>query len=400
MQDTTSSSSLAPSTGTPAEAQALWRRPKVIAGAVALVLVAAWVLKGRGADAAKGAGVRAIPVSAALSKSRDVSVILTGLGTVTPLNSATVRSRVDGQLLRVNFREGQTVGEGQLLAEIDPRPFQVQLTQAQGQYAKDEATLKNARMDLVRFVDLVKQGIISQQQLDAQQAAVNQAEGALKSDLGAVESARLNLVYSRIVSPVSGRAGLRLVEPGNMVRATDPNGLVVITPMHPITVLFTLPADQVTRVLEEGRGGKKLAAEAWDRDFKTKLALGTLQAVDNQVDAATGTVRLRAEFLNKDEALFPNQFVNIRLQLDTLKGAVVVPGAAVQRSPSSTYVYVVKADGTVDARDVTVAFTDGDDAALTKGLAAGEKVVIDGVDKLRPGSKVNLPDEGGAKKAK
>jgi multidrug efflux system membrane fusion protein len=389
MQDTTTPSPAPPTEAAPAP----WRRPKVTVGAVAIVLVGTWLLKSRGGEATKGPGARPIPVVAAVAKTRDMDVILTGLGTITPLNAATVRSRVDGQLIRVAFREGQTVAQGQLLAEIDPRPFQVQLTQAQGQYAKDEATLKNARMDLERAQALVKQGIISQQQIDAQQAAVNQAEGALKSDQGAIESAKLNLTYSRIVSPVTGRAGLRLVEPGNMIRASDPNGLVVVTPMHPITAIFTLPADQVTRVLEQGRGGKKLTAEAWDRDFKTKLSVGSLQAVDNQVDAATGTVKLRAEFINKDESLFPNQFVNIRLQLDTLKGAVVVPSAAIQRSPSATFVYVVRADGTVEARDVAVAFTEGDDTALAKGLAAGEKVVVDGVDKLRPGSRVSLPDE-------
>lgn len=366
----------------------------------ALLLLAFWALRGGKSEAAGKGGGRAIPVVTATARTRDVPVVLTGLGTVTPLNAATVRSRVDGQLARVSFREGQNVAEGQLLAEIDPRPFQVQLTQAQGQYAKDEAALRNARMDLDRIASLVRQGILPQQQLDAQQATVNQFEGALKSDLGSVENAKLNLTYSRITAPVSGRAGLRLVEPGNMVRATDPGGLVVITPMHPITVLFTLPADQVTRVLEEQRGSRRLTAEAWDRDFKVRLALGTLQAVDNQVDPATGTVKLRAEFPNRDERLFPNQFVNLRLELSTLKQAVVVPGAALQRSPSSTYVYVVKADGTVDARDVTLAFMDGDEAALTKGLTAGEKVVTDGVDKLRPGSKVSLPEAEGAKKGR
>lgn len=369
-------------------------------GAAAVVLLGIWALRGGKADPTKPQSGRAIPVVAANARSKDVNVILSGLGTVTPLNSATVRSRVDGQLARVSFREGQNVQAGQLLAEIDPRPFQVQLTQAQGQYAKDEAALKNARMDLARIASLVKQGILPTQQLDAQQAAVNQFEGALKSDLGQVESAKLNLTYSRITSPVAGRAGLRIVEPGNMVRATDTSGIVVITPMHPITVLFTLPADQVTRVLEEQRLQKKLVAEAWDRDFKTRLALGSLQAVDNQVDSATGTVRLRAEFTNKDEVLFPNQFVNIRLELNTLKGAVVVPTSALQRSPQSTYVYVIKADGTVEARDVTVAFSEGDEAALTKGLTAGERVVTDGVDKLRPGSKVTTPEADAAKKGK
>jgi multidrug efflux system membrane fusion protein len=402
MQESTPSPSVvaqdaAPWTGAPASK----RKPWLWIGAAVLALALIWALKGgKGDAAAKGAGARAIPVVAATARTKDVSVVLTGLGTVTPLNSANVRSRVDGQLSKIYFREGQNVAAGQLLAEIDPRPFQVQLTQAQGQYAKDEAALKNARMDLDRVTALLKQGIVSTQQLDTQQATVNQYEGALKSDLGQVESAKLNLTYSRITAPVAGRAGLRLVEPGNMVRATDPNGLVVITPMHPITVLFTLPADQVTRVLEQSSGSRKLSAEAWDRDFKTKLAVGTLQAVDNQVDPTTGTVRLRAEFANKDEVLFPNQFVNIRLELSTLKNAVVVPSSALQRSPQGTYVYVIKADGTVEARDVIVAFSEGDDAALAKGLASGEKVVTDGVDKLRPGSKVTVPDQDGAKKAR
>ncbi len=401
MQESTPSPSAASQAASWTGAPAAKRRPWIWVGAAALAALLIWSLRGgKGDAAAKGAGARTIPVVAATARTRDVSVVLTGLGTVTPLNSANVRSRVDGQLARIHFKEGQNVAAGQLLAEIDPRPFQVQLTQAQGQYAKDEAALKNARMDMDRINALVKQGIVSIQQVDTQQATVNQYEGALKSDLGQVESAKLNLTYSRITAPVAGRAGLRLVEPGNMVRATDPNGLVVITPMHPITVLFTLPADQVTRVLEQERGSRKLIAEAWDRDLKTKLAVGALQAVDNQVDPATGTVRLRAEFTNKDEALFPNQFVNIRLELSTLKNAVVVPSSALQRSPQGTYVYVIKADGTVEARDVVVAFSEGDDTALAKGLAPGEKVVTDGVDKLRPGSKVTVPEQDGAKKAR
>lgn len=392
MQEPTPAPLAAPRETSPLAALLDRRRPWLWLAAGALALLAYWGLRGEKGSAAPKGGARPIAVVAAPARTRDVAVVLTGLGTVTPLNAATVRSRVDGQVARVVFREGQNVAEGQLLAEIDPRPFQVQLTQAQGQYAKNEAALRNARMDLDRIAALVKQGILPPQQLDAQQATVNQFEGALKSDLGAVESAKLNLTYSRITAPVSGRAGLRLVEPGNLVRASDPGGLVVITPLHPITVLFTLPADQVTRVLEQQRGGKPLVAEAWDRDFKTRLATGTLAAVDNQVDATTGTVKLRAEFPNRDEALFPNQFVNLRLELSTLKGALVVPSAAVQRSPTGAYVYVVKADGTVEARDVVVAFTEGEESALTRGLAPGEQVVTEGVDKLRPGSKVTVPD--------
>ena len=339
----------------------------------------------------KAPAARGIPVVAATARAGDMEVKLTGLGTVTPISTVAVHSRVDGYIVRIAFKEGQVVHQGELLVEVDPRPFQVQLSQAEGQLAKDEAALKNARMDLARFQSLVKDRIIAQQQLDAQQALVNQDEAAVKSDQGAVDAARLNLTYSRITAPITGRAGLRHVDLGNLVRASDTNGILDITQVQPITVLFTIPADQIPQVQGRLKTGAALPVDAYDRDFRQKLATGALAAVDNQIDPATGTLKLRAEFKNTDGALFPNQFVNVTLRLDTLKGTVLVPTAGVQRSTQSTYVYAVK-DGVVELRPVEVLATDGDLSAIGKGLAAGEVVVTDGVDKLRPGSKVSVSE--------
>jgi multidrug efflux system membrane fusion protein len=341
------------------------------------------------APAAKG-----VPVVTAQARSGDLAVTLTGLGTIAPLSTVTVHSRVDGQIVRIAFKEGQPVRQGDLLVEIDPRPFQVQLTQAEGQLAKDQAALNNARMDLARFEALVKDRIIAQQQLDAQRALVAQNEATVKSDEGAVASARLSLTYSRVSAPISGRAGLRQVDLGNVVRASDPSGLLTIAQLQPITALFTIPADQIPQVQAKLQAGRTLAVEAYDRDFARRLATGTLQAIDNQIDPATGTLKLRAQFPNGDGALFPNQFVNVRLQVDTLKGAVLVPTAAIQRSPTSTFVYVVKGD-VVELREVEIQATDGDRTALRKGLAAGDVVVTDGVDRLRPGSKVSTSEPKG-----
>jgi multidrug efflux system membrane fusion protein len=282
------------------------------------------------------------------------------------------------------------VRAGDLLAEIDPRPFQVQLMQAEGQRAKDEAALQNAKVDLQRYEVLIKQDSIPRQQLDTQAATVAQFEAALKSDQAQIESARLNLTYARVTAPSGGRVGLRLVDVGNIVHANDPNGIVVITQLQPIDVLFTIPADHLSQVLPQVRSGQSLAVDAYDRDLKNKLATGKLVAVDNQIDSTTGTVRIKAIFDNGDEALFPNQFVNARLLVDTLHGAVTVPNAAVQRSPQSTFVYLVKPDHTVESRNVVVKMSEGDDATLESGLAAGDVVVIDGVDKLRPGAKVDV----------
>jgi multidrug efflux system membrane fusion protein len=366
-----------------------------IAGAAALLL---WLFfRGGKKDAGVNPAGRAVPVAVAQSRKGDMAVRLSGLGTVTALNTVTVKSRVDGQLVRVDFTEGQLVKEGQLLAEIDPRPFKVQLMQAEGQFAKDQAAFQNGQADLRRFQSLVKQGIISSQQLDTQVSAVAQFEAALKADQATVESAKLNLVYSRITAPISGRVGLRLVDVGNIVKATDANGLVTIAPIQPINVVFAVPADNVQKVMSQNAKLTKLPVEAWDRDLRSKLASGTLAAIDNQVDPGTGTVRLKALFTNEDKALFPNQFVNAQLLVDTLRGVVIVPTAAVQRSPQGSFVYVVKADSTVELRTVEVQGTDGDDTAVGKGLSGGETVVTDGLEKLRPGSKVALPKAPGAK---
>lgn len=380
-------------------ARPAWRRgwrPWAIGAALLLVVWALFGRNGRKPAANAGAG-RAVPVAVAKARTGDLPVHLSGLGTVTALNSVTVRSRVDGQLVRIAFTEGQLVRPGDLLAEIDPRPFKVQLMQAEGQLAKDQAAFQNASADLRRLQGLVQQGIISRQQLDTQGSTVAQYEAALKSDQAQVESARLNLTYSRITAPVAGRVGLRLVDVGNLVRASDASGLVTIAPIQPITVVFAVPADAIQKVLGPLAKGLKLPVEAWDRDLQNRLASGSLLAVDNQVDTATGTVRLKALFTNDDRTLFPNQFVNARLLVDTLKGVVIVPSAAVQRSPEGTFVYVVKSDSTVELKSVEVKDTDGDDTALGKGLAAGELVVTDGQEKLRPGGKVALPKPPAAK---
>ena len=346
--------------------------------------------------AAKAKAGRAVPVTVATARTGSLGVYVTGLGTVTALNTVTVRSRVDGQLLRVLFREGELVKAGDLLAEIDPRPFQVQLTQAEGQAAKDQAALQNARLDLERYRVLNAQDAIPKQQLDTQAALVSQNEAALKSDQGQIDSAKLNITYSRITAPITGRVGLRLVDPGNMVHATDANGLLVITQLQPITVIFTVPADRLPQILKPMRDGRELEVDAFDRDLKSELGTGTLTAVDNQIDPGTGTVRLRAEFKNADTSLFPNQFVNARLRVDTLTNVVLVPAAALQRSPQSTFVWVVGRDSTVEMRDVEVQLTEGDDTSIRKGLAAGEVVVIDGVDKLQPKGKVSVIASGGS----
>lgn len=344
------------------------------------------------------AGPRAVPVVTATVRSADLGVYQTGLGTVTPLKTVTVRSRVDGELMSIAYREGQSVRAGDLLAQIDPRPFQVQLLQAEGQLAKDEAALKNARVDLERYKILIEQDSVPRQQLDTQVATVDQAAAALESDRAQVESAKLNLTYSRIVAPISGIVGLRLVDQGNMVHATDAAGLLVITEQQPISVVFTIAADHLAPVIQQTKAGNRLVVEAWDRELKRKLATGSLLAIDNQIDPTTGTVRIKALFPNDDSSLYPNQFVNARLLVDTIHQAVLVPTAALQRSPQSIYVYVVKPDHTVEMRNVEVQLTEGDDSAVRKGVSPGDVVVDDGVDKLQPGTAVALAREGGTRK--
>ncbi len=339
---------------------------------------------------------RGVPVVAAPAQQRDVGVYLTGLGSVTPLNTVVVKSRVDGQLMTIRFREGDTVRSGDLLAEIDPRPFEVQLTQAEGQLARDQALLENSRLDLQRYQVLWSQDSIPRQQLDTQASLVRQYEGAIKNDQGLVDSAKVNLIYSRITAPITGRVGLRLVDPGNIVHAADPGGIVVITQLQPIAVVFALPEDSIPSVLAQLERRAPLQVEAYDREQRRKLSIGSLLTIDNQVDPSTGTVRLKAVFPNADHGLFPNQFVNARLRLDVKRGVTVVPAAAIQRSPRGPFVYVITPERTVEARPVTVAITDGDTVSIDAGLRVGEQVVVDGAERLRDGSRVEQQVRGGS----
>jgi len=336
-----------------------------------------------------------VPVVATAARASDMAVYLTGLGSVTPLNTVTVHTRVDGELIKVPFQEGQHVNAGDLLAEIDPRPFQVQLTQAQGQLARDEALLRNARVDLERYRTLVAQDSIPTQQLDTQAELVHQFEGVVETDHGQIDNVKLQLIYCRITAPLSGRLGLRLVDPGNIVHASDQNGLVVITQLRPIAVVFTIPEDNLPPVLAKLNSGVKLPVEAWDREQKQRLASGTLLTVDNQIDPTTGTVRLKAVFPNTDGRLFPSQFVNAHLRLDVQRGATVVPTAAIQQSAQGTFVYVVKSDHSATVRPVKVGVTEGDNAAIDSGVSPGEMVVVDGADRLREGIQVALQGAGG-----
>jgi multidrug efflux system membrane fusion protein len=339
-----------------------------------------------------------VPVVAMAAKKGDFPVYLTGLGTVTPVNTVTVKTRVDGQLIEVLFREGQTVSAGALLAKIDPRPFEVQLTQAEGQMARDLALLKNAQLDLQRFRLLWEKAAISKQQFDTQDALVSQYEGAVKTDQGQIDSAKLNLVYCHITAPISGRVGLRLVDPGNVVHASDVNGLVVITQIQPITVVSSIPEDSLPQVLARLKTGERLLVEAYDREMRQRLATGSLLTVDNQIDPTTGTVRLKAIFANEKSELFPNQFVNTRLLLDVRRGVTVVPAPAIQRGPQGSFVYVVKADQTVTVQPITVDEIQGGEASIKSGLSPGELVVVDGAGRLREGTKVELkaPTQGDA----
>ena len=344
--------------------------------------------KGQGRQGA-GAGGFVVPVVVATAQRGDLPVYFDGLGTVTAFNTVTVHSRVDGQITKINFQEGQFVHQGESLLEIDPRPYQVQLEQAEGQLAKDQAQLRDVQVNYERFQLLYKEGVIPKQQLDTQGAQVGEFEGSIKADQGTIDSAKLQLVYSHVIAPISGRIGLRLVDIGNIVHASDTNGLLVITQLQPIAVIFSLPQDQLPQVATKLRNGEQLIVEAYDRDDTTKIESGKLLTIDNQIDTTTGTYKLKAVFNNDRNLLFPNQFVNVHLLADVKKNLLIVPASAIQRGPQGTYVYVVQSGNTAKIQTVTIALTTANTVGLSAGLNAGEVVVVDGQDKLQDGSQVN-----------
>ncbi|MGZ5099717.1 MAG: MdtA/MuxA family multidrug efflux RND transporter periplasmic adaptor subunit [Usitatibacter sp.] len=401
----------------PTRRQPRWLPPTVIVAVLAVVGLAAWYFwpgpaattadatskdgkPGKGSAGKAGGGrsggdpSRAQPVAVATARAGDVNIVQTGLGTVNALRTATVRPRVDGLLQSVSFNEGQFVKAGDALAQIDPVPFQVALAQAEGQLARDAATVNNARLDLERYRTLLAQDSIATQQVDQQASTVKQLEGTVKMDQAQVDNAKLQLSYTRITAPISGQLGLRFVDPGNMVRSSDATGLVVITQVDPITVLFTIPQDTLPRILARLKTGDKPAVEAWDREQKALLARGQLITTDNQIDVATGTVKLKAQFSNTQGKLFPNQFVNVRMVVEVVHGLIVVPSAAIQRDNQGTIVYAVKDDGTVAVRRVKVGPSEGEIAGIESGLQAGERVVTDGVDRIREGVKVEVVEPG------
>lgn len=365
----------------------------VLAGILLVVIGATAVRNSKKTQTPKGAAPnaanRGVPVLAEAAAQRDVPVYLRGLGSVLAFNTVTIRTRVDGQITKINFREGDEVKQGELLVQIDPRPFDVMLHTAEANLAKDEATLADAKLNLDRYTALWKEGVISQQQYNTQQSLVGQVAGSISADRAAIENAKLQLTYSRITAPIGGRIGLRLVDIGNIVHASDQNGLLVITQLHPIAVLFTLPEDNIPQVLQHMRKGP-LDVEVYSRDDQTKLASGKLLTLNNEIDPTTGTNKYKAVFQNEDRVLWPNQFVNIRLLLETKKNATTVPVAALQRGNQGTFTYVVKQDNSVEARPVKVGVSEGNLASIDSGLQPGEMVVTDGQDKLQPGAKVEV----------
>ena len=335
----------------------------------------------------------ALPITTTVAHKGNIGVYVNALGTVTPIFTVIITSRVDGQVTSVKYREGQMVHQGDLLVEIDPRPFQAQLTQAQGQYERDIALLENARIDLNRFQIAYSKNAIPKQQLDTQVATVHQLEGTVKNDQGLIDSAKVQLEYCKITSPISGRVGLRLVDPGNVVHAADTTGMLVVTQLQPITVIFTVAEDSIPQIQQHLAKGNRLVVEAWDRAETKKLGTGTLLTIDNEIDTTTGTVRLKATFNNNNDALFPNQFVNARLLVNMQRGVILVPTAAIQRNTQGAFVYVIKPDQTASMQTVSVGTIDGNTAAV-EGLNEGDVVAVDGFDKLQNGVKVvvrNVP---------
>lgn len=372
---------------------------RVLGWLVVLLLVVgvvAWLVLRSGSHAPPAGRVQTggpMPVGTAPVVKGDMPVTLTGLGAVTPLATVTIKTQINGQLSEVAFQEGQIVKKGDFLAQIDPRPYQVALEQAQGQLAKDQAALKNAQVDLQRYKTLVSQNSIATQTLDTQAALVQQDTGVVQTDQAQVDAQKLNLIYCHIVSPVGGRVGLRQVDPGNYVQTSDASGLVIITQLQPISVIFTLPEDSLPAVLKQLHSGATLQVTAFDRTNTTQLGTGRLETVDNQIDPTTGTVKLRAIFDNRDEELFPQQFVNAQLLVNTLHNAVIIPTAAVQRGAPGTFVYVVKPDSTVAAQPVTLGPGQGQNVSVSKGLEPGQQVVVDGADRLKDGAKVTLTEK-------
>jgi membrane fusion protein, multidrug efflux system len=394
-------------TATPADADSrpawqkrlLTRRTLVIVAVLFALALLAWLLtpKATGpADAGRFAAGGPMPVVAAGARAGDMPITLVGLGTVTPLATVTVQSQISGQITHIAFKEGQPVKAGDPLIQIDPRPYQVALEQAQGALLRDRALLANAHVDLERYQTLFEQDSIAEQQLATQKSLVAQYEGAVRTDQGQIDAAKLNLTYCHIVSPIAGRVGLQQVTVGNYVTPAEPNGLVVVTQVQPITVVFTLPEDEIPPLLKRLHAGVTLPVTAYDRSNTRQLATGTLQSIDSQIDTTTGTIKLKALFPNTDESLFPQQFVNVVLLLDTLHGVTLVPQAAIQRGAPGTYVYLVNADQTVSVRKVAVGPGDATNVSISEGLKVGDRVVVDGADKLKEGAKVLLRQSSGA----
>jgi len=335
-------------------------------------------------------GSRSTPVSVGEVRLMDIRYTVQAAGTLVALNTAVVRAKVDGELKALRFTEGQLVQAGQVLAEIDARSFEAQVNQAQGQFARDAALMKNAELDLQRYQDLLSKDAIARQQVETQAALVRQLQGTVQADQAQIDMAKLQLSYTRVTAPISGRLGLKQVELGSLVRSSDPNGLVNITQTQPMSVVFSVPEMHVPLIMRKLKAGQALPVEAWDRDQKIRLAQGRVSTTDNAIDVATSTLRLKATLDNRDGSLFPNQFANIRLQLDTLKNVVAVPAHAVQRGAAGTFVYVVQADNTVQVQTVQLEAVEGDWQAVKADLKAGQQVVTDGADRLRSGSVVEV----------